>query len=278
MPKGVEEINRKFHHLVGEYKVKYAGPELSAHENEYLIQHWDFFKESIAFPHTIKVGGGKSIVFNNENQFQKYLMDYSESNYMWGDHQQLQITANRYNVKINILTVNAEGEGSILKEPFSLDYALLKSDKTEMQEMWLLYSNGNHYDALIKKDHPLLTLGTLGEMEQDANLNEAATEQENKSEEKHYKYKEDTVNDLKKKLKESEHSKLKVENMYKELETVVKNLQEEKDRLKINVKDLTEYIETKENNEGGKPADPEKENARIVCNFLCQAFEQTWLY
>ena len=52
-------------------------------------------------------------------------MDNSESNYMWGDHQQLQITANRYNVKINILTVNAEGEGSILKEPFSLDYALL---------------------------------------------------------------------------------------------------------------------------------------------------------
>ena len=127
--------------------------------------------------------------------------------------------------------------------------------------MWLLYSNGNHYDALIKKDHPLLTLGTLGEMEQDASLNEAATEQENKSEEKQYKFKEDTVEDLKKKLKESEQSKLKVENMYKELETDVKNLQEEKERIQINVKDLTEYIEKKENSEGEKTADPEKEDS-----------------
>ena len=48
-------------------------------------------------------------------------MDNLESNYMWGDHQQLQITANRYNLKINILTVYAEGEGSILKEPFIPD-------------------------------------------------------------------------------------------------------------------------------------------------------------
>ena len=49
MPKCVGEINRKFHHLVGEYKVKYAGPELSAQENEYLIQHWVFFQRIHSF-------------------------------------------------------------------------------------------------------------------------------------------------------------------------------------------------------------------------------------
>ena len=55
------------------------GPELSAQENKYLIQHWDFFKESIAFPHTVIVGGGKSIVFNDEKQFHNYIIQSSSS-------------------------------------------------------------------------------------------------------------------------------------------------------------------------------------------------------
>ena len=35
--------------------------------------------------------------------------------------------------------------------------------------MWLLYSNGNHYDALVSNDHPLLIIGTVTEMEQNEN-------------------------------------------------------------------------------------------------------------
>ena len=62
------------------------------------MAHWDFFKESIIFPHVIKVRGGNEVTFKNEEDFHKYLVDDPESNYMWVDHQQLQITANRYNV------------------------------------------------------------------------------------------------------------------------------------------------------------------------------------
>ena len=31
------------------------GPALSAQENQYLVDHWDYFKESITFPHSIKI-------------------------------------------------------------------------------------------------------------------------------------------------------------------------------------------------------------------------------
>ena len=191
LPKGVREIDKKYHSLVGENNIKYPGPfngncqgaskaallfqdpskgpELSIQENEYLRDHWKYFKDSITFPHTILEGGGKSIIFKDENDFHKYLTQNPKSSYMWGDQQQLQITANTYNAKINVLTIDKEGNGTILKDPFVpdkrlTDHANLKSDKTEMIEMWLLYTNGNHYDALIKKTHPLITMGTMEDM------------------------------------------------------------------------------------------------------------------
>ena len=94
------------------------------------------------------------MTFHKEEDFHKYLIENPESNYMWGDHQQLQITANRYNVSINVLTIDMGGNGSILSEPITLDSrlsenALLLEDKTERREMWLLYSNGNHSMMLL---------------------------------------------------------------------------------------------------------------------------------
>ena len=85
LPKGVKEIEEKYHNLVGENKSKYPapmngicqgtsnaallfqdstkGPELAIEENRYLKAHWRYFKESITFPLTILEGGGKFIVF-----------------------------------------------------------------------------------------------------------------------------------------------------------------------------------------------------------------------
>ena len=73
----VEEIDKKFHNLVGKNYLKLPspmngncqgtskasalfsdpkqGPALSAQENQYLVDHWDYFKESITFPHSIKI-------------------------------------------------------------------------------------------------------------------------------------------------------------------------------------------------------------------------------
>ena len=85
------------------------------------------------------------------------------------------------------------------------------------------------------------------------------------------------VKDLKKKLKDSEQRKLKVELMYKDLEVEVKELQEEKDRLKINVKDLTEYVDKKKNSERGKDFESRKEENKKVCLFLWNEKKKTIL-
>ena len=36
-------------------------------------------------------------------------------------------------------------------------------EKVDIPEVWLRYTNGNHYDALLKDSHPLITQGTLKE-------------------------------------------------------------------------------------------------------------------
>ena len=133
---------------------------------------------------------------------------------MWGDQQQLQITANCYNVKINVLTVNQKGEGTVLKESFIpdprlSDYANLPADKTEMRELWLMYSNGNHYDALVSKEHPLLTLGIISDMEKDEQfVKDVIEDGVNNS-----KDKDKLIADLTKRLKQSEQSTKNIETM-----------------------------------------------------------------
>ena len=194
---GIVEIDEKYHELVGGHNIKVPslmngncqgaskatilfadasqGPELSTRENKYLVEHWDRFRDSVAFPHWIKVGGGEDMKFENEKEFLAYLSGDPESNYMWGDHQQLQITANLYNVKINILSIDGEGNGTIQSQPFVPDsrldeFALLSAEGTEMRELWLQYSNGNHYDALVKQDHPVLTSAVEGDVNKDKNV------------------------------------------------------------------------------------------------------------
>ena len=182
---------------------------------------------------------------------------------MWGDQQQLQITANCYNVKINVLTVNMKGEGTVLKEPFLPDprlseYALLPADKTDMREMWLLYSNGNHYDALVSKDHPLLTVGIINEMKQHGEVIEKG--------DNGIIDKDKLIDDLQKRLKQSEQSKQNIENLYRDAEKQIQTVGEENHRLRINVKDLNEYIKEKESNDTS--ASKNEQHIKRVCKFI----------
>ena len=183
---------------------------------------------------------------------------------MWGDHQQLQITANMYNVKINILMIDNEGKGSTLMEPLVPDprleeFAHLRADKNKMRDLWLLFSNGNHYDALISEDHPLLTLGGIQDANGDKDVSKKAGEFDAKNNEKSHsdQSKDNLIKDLERKLKQ-------VEAQYRGSEEQVKDLEEEKDRLNIDVKDLTEYIQKKEYDDIKGDA---KEENRKICRF-----------
>ena len=192
--KGIKQIDHKYHHLVGRYNLKYSskmngtcqssskssipfqdpngGESLARQENEYLVENWYFFKNYFVFPHNVKIGGGKTRWFKNSKEFHEFLIMNQEACFVWSDHLQLQITANCYQVKVQVLSVNNRGEGSIQKEPFVPDPRLKKAallpefrsdgHKVEVPEVWLMY-NGNHYDALIKDDDPLITRGTIQE-------------------------------------------------------------------------------------------------------------------
>ena len=85
---------------------------------------------------------------------------------MWGDHQQLQITSNIYQAKVNVLTIDSKANCSIMKNP---DQALKKisvlPEGTDVKDIWLLYTNGNHYDALIAVDDQLITIGSIEHIE-----------------------------------------------------------------------------------------------------------------
>ena len=64
-----------------------------------------------------------------------------------------------------MLTIDHKGNGTVLKEPCSpnptlKEFAVLP-ETANVKDIWLLYTNGNHYDALITAYDPLLTIGTI---------------------------------------------------------------------------------------------------------------------
>ena len=74
---------------------------------------------------------------------------------------------------IQILTIDEREEGRILEEPIKPNpamapYSLIpptkpNGEKVDIPVVWLTYTNCNHYDALLKDSHPLMTQGTLRE-------------------------------------------------------------------------------------------------------------------
>ena len=313
LPNGVKEIDARFHHMVGNHKIKYPsnsdgtcqntskaailysdprkGTDVASAENKYLVAHFEHFVQSYEWPHIIKIGGGKTKKFNKPDDFKFFLETNPEACYMWGDHQQLQITSNRYQVPVNVLTIDSAGNGTVLKEPFTPNPALkefaLVPEGAKVKEVWLLYTNGNHYDALITEGDTLLNVGTIEDTEKAA-INEAEmivdeneekdkaenitenttvtvepremeTNEPNESDEK-----DKIIKELKKKLKISQNDVQKIEILYRGAEEVVKKLEEEKYRLLIQVRDFKEFKKTSEDL---KEREENKKETKKVCNF-----------
>ena len=192
--RGITKLPAKFNCLVGEYnnvlnipgdgtcqssskaailfQDSSRGPQLAIEENSYIVEHWEEF---FVFPHTLKIGGGKTKVCNTDIEFLQFLVLNPDVSFIWADHHQLQVTCNLYNTIIQVLTIDANGEGSILNEPIRpnpnmASYSLIPAtkpngEKVDVPEVWLRYTNNNHYDALLKDDHPLITQGSLKEKE-----------------------------------------------------------------------------------------------------------------
>ena len=144
------------------------------------------------------------------------------------------------------------------------EFSVLPADKTELKNMWLMYSNGNHYDALIDQDHPLLTMGTITDMELDNQVEDKKEDEGETDVIDSSGDKDKLIKDLKSQVKQKDQGKLQVEQLYREAEEKIKLLQEDKNRLKINVKDLNEYISKKEYIENKA----KKVQTKKVCKFF----------
>ena len=194
--RGITKLPAKYNSLVGEYNnllkmlgdgscqssAKAAillqdpsrGPQLAIEENSYIVEHWEkLFSKFFVFPHTLQLGGGQTQVCQTDKEFLQFLVLNPDVSFMWADHHQLAVTCNLYNTKIQVLTIDSKGEGSLLSEPITPNpemapYSLIpptkpNGEKVDVPEVWLRYTNNNHYDALLKDDHPLVTQGSLKE-------------------------------------------------------------------------------------------------------------------
>ena len=276
---GISEIDEKHHKLVGKYKYRLkipgngncqcaskaacllgdpsAGPNLANQENGYIVEHWEgYFDNFFFFPQTLQLGGGKTLTVQNPEEFLQFLVLNPEASHMWADHHQLHVTANLYNTTVQVLTIDERGNGSLLHQPFRpdprlADYALLPAtkpngEKVEVEEVWLLYSNGNHYNALIAEDGKIMTMGIINNLEQESDLEKYLNDidEVTKVENLTSKEKEEESNvhiKLKQEIKDHNETKKSLKALeveYNKCKTELRVVNEEKERLKIEGNDL----------------------------------------
>ena len=117
-----------------------------------------------------------------------------------------------------------------------------------------MYRNGNHFDALIKEDDPLITRGTIANTPVLLLNKTVAGEEVSKKPDNKIKKDSNKVNNsgqdveyvqtLRNKLQQSENSVMPLESNYKGTEVAIKELTTESPMLKIRVKDLFEIAST----------------------------------
>ena len=136
--------------------------ELAKAENKYLLDNFELYKDSFAYPHMIKIGLGKNANVANEEKFKEFLKKNPDAPFMWGDEMQLQITANMHCVRVNVLKVSLNGEGWV--RTINPDPRVIKESKNKEKDsdIWLMLK-GEHYDTLVKEDSPLFREGNVAD-------------------------------------------------------------------------------------------------------------------
>ena len=72
---------------------------------------------------------------------------------MWGDHVQLQITANMYDITTHLLVASGNGNVHTFHPDSRLREFAVLEDVEWVNELWLIYINNNHYDSACVTMH-----------------------------------------------------------------------------------------------------------------------------
>ena len=101
-----------------------AKMQIAKQETQYLVDNFELYENSFAYPHYMKVGLGKNVCVSNKEEFKEFLEKNPDAPFMWGDQMQLQIAANMHKVRINVLKVSNNGEQ--MSQPSNLTSGLSK--------------------------------------------------------------------------------------------------------------------------------------------------------
>ena len=126
----------------------------------------DFYNRKVSFPYVRQVGvNGKVKRFEHgqESEFLDYLRT-TEASYLWSDSEDLQVMANLYQMKINVISIKDDSDENpsvnfIGPDPELSGFRLLPAGK--VPDMTLLHYGQQHYNLIVSKDSDLVKKGTL---------------------------------------------------------------------------------------------------------------------
>ena len=122
----------------------------------------------------VQSAGLERITFENEKEYLEFLKSDSRSGKLWADHEDLQVVANIYNIKIHILTIHiASKDGNISRWTHLVPDERIKSGQENrsaiLGDMWLLHEDKTHFDLIIRKDSVLSEKEGIYQMNCDKN-------------------------------------------------------------------------------------------------------------
>merc|ERR1712240_617450 len=131
--------------------------------NNYIVEHWEYQKQFMVFPHTQMVG--KQEITFAEEEYLKFLSKDERSGMLWMEYTDLQAVANYFQVTVHILTTDVKNvKGSKARWTHLEPDARMKSHsqiQQELPDVWMLHVDNTHFDLIIKKDNRLATEGGL---------------------------------------------------------------------------------------------------------------------
>ena len=147
------------------------GPYLARNINNYIVKNWEYYKNAITFPFQREVGNGKFVECQNEQELFSFLLNDSDSAYMWRDHEDFSAVSSTYQMKIRIITITSLDDPyprvSII-EPNPALAAKSVHKQGLIPEMLLLHEENTHYSLIIPRDSSLAIDGGLDNQREEA--------------------------------------------------------------------------------------------------------------
>ena len=239
-------------HLFGDSRM---GTELRKRMNTHIIEYHEYYKDKGYWcdsdsPFVREVGGGKDPVnFKDPKDLFNFLAS-EESSHMYSDSEDFLVLANMFNMHINII----RDEKTPRKDEIKPDNEMKNSAvvKSKSPDMTVLYIDSNHFGLVISANSELAKYGNLKTSSEitsswtSSKIYLGSEDEWENIDDMKYKYEEEMISDLQKKLKDALNTKDIVERDHKESMTELINMKEQLEKLKIENKALRCYKDLNE--------------------------------